>query len=85
MHDWNGGAGWGAGAWVMMVMMATFVVLCVGLVVWLVRQSSQQGAAPAQLSAPPGGDARRILDERFARGEIDEAEYRARRELLSAT
>jgi putative membrane protein len=27
-------------------------------------------------------DARRILDERFARGEIDEAEYRRRRSTL---
>ncbi|MCE3553165.1 SHOCT domain-containing protein [Pseudonocardia sp. RS11V-5] len=29
-----------------------------------------------------GGEARRILDERFARGEIDEEEYRRRRSVL---
>jgi putative membrane protein len=41
-----------------------------------------------QSSSPPGSglgtdwSARRILDERFARGEIDEDEYRRQRDLL---
>ncbi|HEY9854168.1 MAG TPA: SHOCT domain-containing protein [Stenomitos sp.] len=36
----------------------------------------------ANLPEEPTG-ARRLLDERFARGEIDEEEYRKRRQLLS--
>lgn len=35
-------------------------------------------------SGPPVSTARQILDERFARGEIDEQEYRARRRELDA-
>jgi putative membrane protein len=31
---------------------------------------------------PPPDDARRLLDERFARGEIDAEDYTHRRELL---
>ncbi len=34
------------------------------------------------VSAGAGASARRILDERYARGEIDEAEYHRRREDL---
>jgi putative membrane protein len=43
-----------------------------------------QGTRPAGRSGenPGGSTARRILDERFARGEIDEDEYRRRRSLL---
>ena len=48
----------------------------VGLIVWLVvRNTGQRPTAPH-------GDARRILAERFARGEIDEDEFRRRSELL---
>lgn len=38
---------------------------------------SRPGSPPVQ-----GGSARRILDERFARGEIEEDEFRRRAELL---
>jgi hypothetical protein len=39
-------------------------------------------AGPDVPPAPPADSARRILDERFARGEIDDDEYRHRREVL---
>lgn len=35
-----------------------------------------------QSSSPPVSEARRILDERFAKGEITEVEYKRMRELL---
>lgn len=41
-----------------------------------------QGRSTGSATGAPGGrsaDARQILDERFARGEIDEQEYRRRR------
>ncbi|MGW7365347.1 SHOCT domain-containing protein [Streptomyces sp. NPDC054841] len=40
------------------------------------------GRKPAQIGDGAGSAARRILDERYARGEIDEREYRQRRSLL---
>jgi putative membrane protein len=43
------------------------------------------GARPPTTAGtqPAGSSPRQILDERFARGEIDEDEYRRRRDLLS--
>ncbi|MFE9692604.1 SHOCT domain-containing protein [Micromonospora sp. NPDC005806] len=49
------------------------LVVLVGLV-WLVFRLTERDRAG---NAP--GTARRILDERYARGEIDEEEYRRRR------
>lgn len=42
-----------------------------------------QGWPPATGDSQPGSSARRILDERFARGEIDEDDYRRRLAQLS--
>ncbi len=42
-----------------------------------------QGSPPVPGEAQPGSSARRILDERFARGEIEEDDYRRRRAELS--
>jgi putative membrane protein len=43
-----------------------------------------QGARPPTSTGtdPAGSSARRILDERFVRGEVDEDEYQRRRDLL---
>ena len=65
--------GWGAGSWLVMgFMMLLFWALVAGGIVWIVRGSG----------APTPQPARQLLDERFARGEIDEDEYRRRRGLL---
>ena len=85
-HD----AHWSAGGWVLMItLMVLFWVAIAAAVVWLVR-STQRSAPhpypPPQLPpAPPApiDPARRILDERFARGEISEEEYRHRRDVLA--
>jgi putative membrane protein len=54
-----------------------------GLVIWgsymLITRSRR-----ADGGFRPGGDARRILDQRLARGEIDEAEYRHLRDLIES-
>jgi len=71
MWDWTGhmGAWW----WLAVPMMIAFWTLIVWAVVTLVRGGS-------------GGQARSsaedVLAERFARGELDEAEYRRRRDLV---
>lgn len=63
------------GAWLAMgFMMLLFTALVIALVVWVVRGSAHAGANHSP--------ARHLLDERFARGEISEEEYRSRRALL---
>jgi len=61
------------------------VLILAGLVLvgFVVVRLAQGGApsAPAR-SDSTGSAGRRILDERFARGEIDEDEYRRRRDAL---
>jgi putative membrane protein len=82
--------GWSGADWVLMsVGMLVFWTLVVAGVVWLVRGLR----APVSRSAPgqdeqtrPGPDwsnARAILDERYARGDIDDAPYRTCRDLLN--
>lgn len=65
---WNDG--WVAGLW-----MVVFWGALVGVVYLLVRGA--QGRPE-----PPSHDARQILDERFARGDISEEEYRERGRVL---
>ncbi len=73
MMHWDGD-GMGAGWWVlMMVLMVIFWILVASAVFVFFRRSSggtqQHGALE-------------ILDERFARGEIDHEEFEARRRTL---
>lgn len=79
--DWNDG-----GAWWMVTMMIVFAVIVVGVIIWAITVSSRSGRAAGSPSAtsPRGNqsNARAILDERLARGEIDVAEYEQRRRLL---
>jgi putative membrane protein len=70
MMWWGSGYGW---IW----MLLSWVVI-IGLVVWAVTALSGRDARGR--NGPPS--ARHILDERFARGEIDEEEYRRRRDEL---
>ena len=60
----------------MMMGMMFFWLLIPAAAVWLLRGQSQGGAQEAP------DDALRILEERFARGEIDAEEFAARRILL---
>lgn len=67
--------GWGWGGWLIMTLtMLAFWGLVAWVIVTLVRQPGSR----------PGADhsAEEILAERFARGEIDEEEYRSRQHLL---
>jgi putative membrane protein len=76
---WNYGMGW-AGWLLMSAAMVAFWALVVFAVVALFRGSrTPPPAAPAPRT---GYDAEQILDQRFARGEIDTEEYHARRNVL---
>ncbi|MBG0741514.1 SHOCT domain-containing protein [Paeniglutamicibacter antarcticus] len=80
MYDWDGN-GWGIGAWVAMaVLMLIFWAGVVTVVVLLVRRA-HPGEGP-YVARPSHHEAERILSERFARGEIDEQEFTARRTAL---
>jgi putative membrane protein len=77
MNDWYHD-GWGSGTWVTMaLMMLAFWAVIAVLVVYAVRTLGHR-PAPGE----PSDEARRILDARLARGEIDAEEYNHRRELL---
>jgi putative membrane protein len=75
-HD----GGWGTGAWIALAfVMIVFWGAVVTAIVFAVREWHRRPTAPA---APTTTDAQQILDERFARGEIDADDYQRRRDLL---
>ncbi len=77
-HPHMGAWGWG-GMIFGPIMMIVFLALIVGAVVLVIRWTGLGGSAVA------GGanKARHILDERFARGEIDKDDYEERKRVLS--
>ncbi len=78
MMWWNGGIG--GGGWVLMtlVVVAFWALVVVGLLALL--RAERSGEAAGQ--PPHGSTAAQILDERFARGQIGVAEYRAAKAVL---
>ncbi|WP_322748274.1 MULTISPECIES: SHOCT domain-containing protein [unclassified Frankia] len=75
--------GWGWGAWLMMsVMTVLFWSLIIAGVVALVRYVGGGHAAGHPGTGSGQADAEHVLAERFARGEIDEDEYKRRSDLL---
>lgn len=73
MMYWYGSGGW---VW-MTIWMVVFWAIVIGLLVWAVRQFSRTPMASHQDSS-----AIKILEERFARGEIDKAELDQRKAVL---
>jgi putative membrane protein len=76
-----GAGGWGMGSWGMVVLMMLFWVIVVGGIVAAIITVTRSSRSIAH-EAPTHKEAERILHERFARGEVDEAEYVARRNAL---
>lgn len=77
MHDW--GFGWG-GMWLgPIVMLAVLALLAAGIVSLVRWMAGNRGSADPSSSR----SAREILDERYARGDIDRDEYLRRREDLA--
>ena len=79
MMFWYGPAGW---AFWQIALMWVFMIAFWGLLIWAVyalitNLTRQSGGGPA------GDGARRILDERLARGEIDTDEYRRLRAAMT--
>ena len=68
MHDWGWGSGW---MWLMPLFMMAWFALMIAVIVLLVRWlGGVNGGRSASART-----ARDILDERYARGEIDREEY----------
>jgi putative membrane protein len=82
MMMWYGGD-WGWGGWVLMtVAMIVFWALLITAVVLLVRYvASPSRSGNANPGATPAG-AEDVLAQRYARGEIDDDEYRRRLTLI---
>ncbi len=75
---WHSMMGYGGGGWIMMLLM---VVIVVALLVFLVRATAWQGhpyhgAHPQPPARPSGLD---VLDERYARGDINREEYQQKK------
>lgn len=79
MWGWMSGWGW-LGLTVMLVLLAAVVVVATAVVVRLLGSREHPGAE----TRPAPRFAMEIPQERFARGEIDEDEFKRRRALLSA-
>lgn len=81
---WYGGTGWGWGGWFMMAaMMVVFWGLVIAAGFAAVRYLSPNNPPrPGATDALERKRAEDILAERYARGEIDDDEYRKRLTLL---
>ena len=73
----DGGIGWG-GWFAMAAMMVAFW----GAIAWVIVTQIRHGSSRSAPQRVGGTDALALLDERFARGEIDEDEFQRRRLVL---
>ncbi len=87
---WNGGGAWGIASELLMLVFLAALVVGVVLVVraLLTREAPstdgrQSGPSPMYRGYEPAS-ALRILEERYARGEIDREEFLARRQDLQS-
>lgn len=83
MMGWYGSGAWGWAGWLVMTLV---MVAFWGLVIWGLVAIFRGSSRDTDTATPSHGrDPMEILDERFARGEIDAEEYRARQDVLRAT
>lgn len=78
-------AGWGGPGWLFLLIPLFWITLLVLLLTFMGRRwrsAARGGYGPHAWSA--AASAEQTLSERFARGDIDETEYRARLEVLRA-
>ena len=79
---WHGGFGFGPwGGLLGLLIVVLLIVGVVSLFIWL-TQSSRPAPPPPAPPPPPADPALQILRERFARGEIAQAEFEERKRAL---
>jgi putative membrane protein len=79
---WNSNAWDGAMPWLMFLPML-WPILVIGAIILVVMFLIRDGRTPAGRRGPTGLKPFEILRERFARGEIDQAEYEEKRRVIS--
>jgi putative membrane protein len=79
-HDWGMMGGWGGGAFNMIIWPLVLVALVIGAI-WFVRSPSYGGAGAGRLPRRPS--ALDILEERYARGEINRDEFLQKKQEMS--
>ena len=79
-HDWGMMDGWGGGAFGMITWPLVIVALVVG-VIWFMRSPSHFGAG--RLQPPRRSSGLDILEERYARGEINREEFLQKKQEIS--
>ncbi|GAB2447984.1 putative membrane protein [Conyzicola lurida] len=84
----HAGGPWGAGFGWFFLLIPFFWIAVIALVFFIARRSRRamfaRGFGPGAPWAQPARRAESTLAERFAQGDIDEKEYRARLEVLRA-
>jgi uncharacterized membrane protein len=88
MMSWYGGAGGGWPVWAVALMWIGMLAF-LGVLIWIgytmmTRQHQQRRGDRGTQERCGGPDARGVLDERLARGDIDAAEYQKLRGLIAA-
>lgn len=78
MMWWNDGMGWGGWIGMTLFMVAFWSLVVFGVMAVFRRDEDSQSRQPRE------DDPMQILNERFARGDIDVDEYHARRDALRA-
>lgn len=84
MHHLAGRGFMWMSAWPMAMFGFLFIIALVALVVWAARTSGP-AARPMAPSVAPRSSALDILEERYARGEIDHDDFQQRRAALAGS
>jgi len=84
------GYGTGMAVWsVVIVLGAVLAVVAIGIGIALLARSAMATSKPADVGVSGAtrltSTARELLDERFAKGEIDEEEYKRRKAVLESS
>jgi len=80
-HGFDHMDGWG---WIPAVVGLVFLAALIGLVVWFITSIVRKPVVTASTASPIMSQAAALLDERYAKGEIERDEYLQRKEDLRA-